>query len=225
MYIHDALFSKVDCPITMGILFYLVSVADDDGNVYMSYADIGRTLGYEKTRVFRCVQKLTSINAIRLLTFDNVNGGETVVQRSCNKKCVINVCKIAAYKSGETLMKRNSNGGATKKGDNSRVDINSLSVTKAMVSEVFFANCEMDAAFKKWLAYKRERKQTYKPRGLAAAKNRLEQLSGGNPCLATEIVEFSIANNYSGLFAPKQLQDDEKRQRAINAKIREIFND
>ena len=53
-----------------------------------------------------------------------------------------------------------------------------------------------------WLAYKKERKQAYKPRGLATVKKRLMQLSGGNPAYAVEIVEFSIANNYAGLFAP-----------------------
>ena len=60
----------------------------------------------------------------------------------------------------------------------------------------------LQEALNTWLAYKKERKQTYKPRGLAMLKKRLMQLSGGNPAYASEIVEFSISNNYAGLFAP-----------------------
>lgn len=54
-----------------------------------------------------------------------------------------------------------------------------------------------------WLAYKKERHQAYKPRGLTMAKKRLLQMSNGSADFAMQIVEFSIANNYSGLFAPK----------------------
>lgn len=54
-----------------------------------------------------------------------------------------------------------------------------------------------------WLAYKKEKHQTYKPRGLAALKKKLLQMSCGNPEYAKVIVEFSMGNNYSGLFAPK----------------------
>ena len=54
-----------------------------------------------------------------------------------------------------------------------------------------------------WLAYKKEKRQTYKPRGLAALKKNLLQLSNGNPEYAKVIVEYSMGNNYTGLFAPK----------------------
>lgn len=69
-----------------------------------------------------------------------------------------------------------------------------------------------------WLAYKKERKQAYKLRGLAVVKKRLMQLSGGNPAYAAEIVEFSIANNYSGLFAPSNNNANSyaRQQQSIN---------
>lgn len=54
-----------------------------------------------------------------------------------------------------------------------------------------------------WLEYKKERRQAYKPRGLAALKKKLFQMSNGNPDYAIQIVEFSMGNNYSGLFAPR----------------------
>lgn len=54
-----------------------------------------------------------------------------------------------------------------------------------------------------WLEYKKERRQAYKQRGLAALKKKLLQMSNGNPDYAIQIVEFSMSNNYSGLFAPR----------------------
>lgn len=222
MYIHDALFQKVGDPITMGILFFLVSEADGDGNVYMSYADIGDALGYDKTKAFRCVQKLASINAVKTLTFNNRNDSETTVKRKHTGKYAINVCNISAYKKGEMLMKRNRNDSETKKGDKNQ-NVPRSTVT---VEEVFFQDKGMDDAFRKWLAYKKERRQSYKPKGLAAAKTRLDRISEGDPCRAMEIVEFCIANNYAGLFAPQlQQQDDDRKQNALASKIRAILED
>ena len=61
----------------------------------------------------------------------------------------------------------------------------------------------MDSVINKWLEYKKERRQSYKPRGLEAFKKKLYEYSGGNPILANEIVEHSMANNYQGIFPQK----------------------
>jgi hypothetical protein len=75
-----------------------------------------------------------------------------------------------------------------------------------------------------WLAYKKEKHQTYKPRGLAALKKKLLQLSNGNPEYAKVIVEHSMGNNYTGLFAPKNngVNSYEQQQRTFN-KINSIL--
>lgn len=77
-----------------------------------------------------------------------------------------------------------------------------------------------------WLAYKKEKRQTYKSRGLEALKKKLLQLSNGNPEYAKVIVEYSMGNNYSGLFAPKNnsINSYEKQQRTFN-KISSILAD
>lgn len=69
-----------------------------------------------------------------------------------------------------------------------------------------------------WLAYKKEKRQTYKPRGLEALKKKLLQLSSGNPEYAKVIVEYSMGNNYAGLFAPKNngVNSYEQQQRTFN---------
>lgn len=77
-----------------------------------------------------------------------------------------------------------------------------------------------------WLAYKKEKHQTYKPRGLEALKKKLLQLSNGNSEYAKVIVEYSMGNNYTGLFAPKNngVNSYEQQQRTFN-KISSILAD
>ena len=75
-----------------------------------------------------------------------------------------------------------------------------------------------------WLAYKKEKRQTYKPRGLKILKKNLLLMSNGNPEYAKIIVEHSMGNNYSGLFAPKNnsINSYEQQQRTFN-KINSIL--
>lgn len=77
-----------------------------------------------------------------------------------------------------------------------------------------------------WLAYKKEKHQTYKPRGLEALKKKLLQLSNGSPEYAKVIVEYSMGNNYAGLFAPRNncVNSYELQQRTFN-KISSILAD
>ena len=81
-------------------------------------------------------------------------------------------------------------------------------------------------ALEMWLAYKKEKRQTYKTRGLEALKKKLLQLSNGNPEYAKEIVEYSMGNNYTGLFSPKinYANSYEQQQRTFN-KISSILAD
>lgn len=75
-----------------------------------------------------------------------------------------------------------------------------------------------------WLAYKKEKRQTYKPRGLKILKKNLLLMSNGNPEYAKVIVEHSMGNNYSGLYAPKNnsINSYEQQQRTFN-KINSIL--
>ena len=66
---------------------------------------------------------------------------------------------------------------------------------------------EMREAVDLWLAYKKEKGQTYKPTGFKTFYNNLIKLSDNNPMLAMRIVEKSMQNNYAGIFA---LRDWEK---------------
>jgi hypothetical protein len=62
-----------------------------------------------------------------------------------------------------------------------------------------------DAVIEPWLEYKKEKKQSYKgERSLKALKTKLKRLSGDNLEVARQIIEQSMANNYSGLFELKE---------------------
>lgn len=67
-----------------------------------------------------------------------------------------------------------------------------------------------------WLAYKSERGQTYRPLGLQRCYVRLLMLSGNDAAKARRIVDFSIANNYSGLFPPHDQDNSANRHPATD---------
>lgn len=67
-----------------------------------------------------------------------------------------------------------------------------------------------------WLAYKSERGQTYRPLGLQRCYVRLLKLSGNDAAKARRIVDFSIANNYSGLFPPHDQDNSANRHPATD---------
>ena len=62
---------------------------------------------------------------------------------------------------------------------------------------------EMMPVVEEWLAYKRQKQQSYKPQGFVKFYNKLMKDCGGSVAVAKEMVDFSIANNYDGLFKPK----------------------
>lgn len=51
-----------------------------------------------------------------------------------------------------------------------------------------------------WLAYKKEKNQTYKPTGFKTFYKKLCELSGNNSQVAMAIIEQSMQNNYAGIF-------------------------
>ena len=102
-------------------------------------------------------------------------------------------------------------------------DLYDFEITTEQKQEEYYPCKE---ALEIWLAYKKEKRQTYKPRGLEALKKKLLQLSNGNPEYAKVIVEYSMGNNYTGLFAPKNngVNSYEQQQRTYN-KISSILAD
>ena len=59
---------------------------------------------------------------------------------------------------------------------------------------------DMIEPVKTWLAYKKEKAQSYKPTGFKTFYKKLCELSGNNPQIAMAIIEQSMQNNYAGIF-------------------------
>lgn len=100
-------------------------------------------------------------------------------------------------------------------------DFSDFEITTGKKQEEYYPCKE---ALDMWLAYKKEKRQKYQPRGLAALKKKLLKMSNGNPEYAKVIVEHSMGNNYSGLYAPKNnsINSYEQQQRTFN-KINSIL--
>lgn len=83
-------------------------------------------------------------------------------------------------------------------------------------------NSNIGEALEKWVAYKKERKQSYTKTGLAQCVEKLKKMSNDNPSIAMQIVNESISNNWSGLFPLKSNTTQTKSER-INEKNLEFM--
>ncbi len=119
--------------------------------------------------------------------------------------------------SGDTHDTTNGDTGGDTSGDTHGVE-NNKRMSSVFITEVINRDFEKYKDFLSlildWVEYKKtEKKQSYKTeKGLKAFVNRLIKISSGNLEKAKEIVETSMANNWSGIFAPNSKpKDNEKR--------------
>lgn len=70
-----------------------------------------------------------------------------------------------------------------------------------------------------WLAYKKEKGQSYKPIGFKTFYKKLCELSNNNPQIAMAIIEQSMQNNYAGIF-PLRNNNNNYGRETITDKIR-----
>lgn len=63
-------------------------------------------------------------------------------------------------------------------------------------------------AWNEWLTYKKEKRKKYTPTGERKALSRLYKITEGNEALAIDAINFSIAQNYQGIFLERK---NEKR--------------
>ena len=80
-------------------------------------------------------------------------------------------------------------------------------------------------ALDKWIAYKKERNQSYKPTGLKVCAKKLKELSNNSQELAMRIVDESISNNWSGLFPLKDTAPVVEPEPAKNVEEKMIYID
>lgn len=71
-----------------------------------------------------------------------------------------------------------------------------------------------------WLAYKKEKSQSYKPTGFKTFYKKLCELSGNNRDIAMAIIEQSMQNNYAGIFPLRNNNNNNYGRETITDKIR-----
>lgn len=77
-----------------------------------------------------------------------------------------------------------------------------------------------------WLAYKKEKAQSYKPTGFKTFYKKLCELSGNNPQVAMAIIEQSMQNNYAGIFPLRNNNNNNNYGReTITDKIRRTIEE
>ncbi len=77
-----------------------------------------------------------------------------------------------------------------------------------------FQELEFSQKWKEWLQYRKERRLgAYTPTGLKSTFTRLKNLCHGDPKIAIEVIEQSLANNWQGLFELKQNFNGKTNQR------------
>ena len=82
-------------------------------------------------------------------------------------------------------------------------------LSKVSHGDFDFISDEFLEAFSLWLEYKKDRREKYKSeKSLKACYNKLVKLSKGNPAVASQIVDESIANNWAGFFELKNNKNE-----------------
>ena len=82
-------------------------------------------------------------------------------------------------------------------------------LSKVSHGDFDFISDEFLEAFSLWLEYKKDRRENYKSeKSLKACYNKLVKLSKGNPAVASQIVDESIANNWAGFFELKNNKNE-----------------
>lgn len=159
-------------------------------------------LNVSKPTVFNILKKLCEKGLIQKIEKE-VNG-----VRLCDYKAILPLVNKFNWGDKETLL-----GGSKKTllGDSKEIlphnnildNINNNNIKKENNDILESVNPEMKPIIEKWLKYKKERKESYKPTGLKGCIDKLIKISNNDSFIAEQIVDESISNNWSGLFPLK----------------------
>jgi hypothetical protein len=152
---------------------------------------------------------------------------DMIIIESNNQYSIVTICNWEQYQNGDeeevTTKEQPRDSHVTTEEqprNTNNKDKNDNKVNNE--EEYLFVAPEFLKPFELWIQYKKEKKQMYKSQtSLVVCYNNLLKLSGNNPEVAMQIVENSIANNYSGLFLIKQKQN---KDYGITEKDFERFN-
>ena len=150
-----------------------------------------------------------------------INAGLIYYKSGKNKRIISSYSFVKEFTANQTANKganqtANDTGdkGVNDTGDSTdynklkqKPNINILS--KVSHGDFDFISNEFLETFTLWLEYKKDRRENYKSeKSLKACYNKLVKLSKGNPAVASQIVDESIANNWAGFFELKNNKNE-----------------
>ena len=148
-----------------------------------------------------------------------INAGLVYYKSGKNKRVISSYSFVKEFKTSVTTtvnftVNQTANETANSTGDSTdynklkqKPNINILS--KVSHGDFDFISNEFLETFTLWLEYKKDRRENYKSeKSLKACYNKLVKLSKGNPAVASQIVDESIANNWAGFFELKNNKNE-----------------
>lgn len=193
---------KLDRTNAVNLFLYLLANADDKGTLIVSIRKISSELCIGVRTVRTLLKKMYATHQVTQLLTHQVT----------HKGSMITICDAKSYIDRRQVCDTPSDTVTDTPSDTQKVTkVGTVDVTKAEYCSLFenaaegryFEDEQMNNAILQWLAYKKEKKQSYKPKGLEMLKKKIQALSNGNGDIAMQIVEQSMSNNYSGLFPLK----------------------
>lgn len=152
------------------------------------------------------------VNVIRLLKFtssdtESDTAGDIPSDTPNDTANALDINKLVERVTQEVTQRltqeRHSSDTNTKNGNNNIKNNSSLRSELKEKYDWSLLSDDMRLVVEKWLAYKREKNQAYKPIGFTAFCNKLIKLSNGDAEIANLIIEQSMSSNYSGIFELK----------------------
>lgn len=98
----------------------------------------------------------------------------------------------------------NNNSSLINKDNKEEKEDKSSSKKGKVVLDMSIVATEFLPVVVEWLEYKKEKNQSYKPKGFVKFYNKLVEMSKGNVEIARQIIDQSMQNNYSGIFPLRQ---------------------
>lgn len=148
-----------------------------------------------------------------------INAGLIYYKSGKNKRIISSYSFVKEFKTTVTTTVNFTANDTVDKGVNDTgdsTDYNKLKqkpnrniLSKVSHGDFDFISDEFLEAFSLWLEYKKDRRENYKSeKSLKACYNKLVKLSKGNPAVASQIVDESIANNWAGFFELKNNKNE-----------------
>jgi hypothetical protein len=182
--------------IEKGILVEIDSLDFAESGCFASNKHLADFCQCSETKASLAVSKLIELGYVYVESFD---GRQRVLksrlsksERQNFKKCEADSQKV---KGSNTIIK---------------TSINTTSIINEILNEFNFST-EVKAKIIEWLEYKKEKKQSYKERGLRAfCKQRMEEVTKHGDKYVIECIDYSMCQNYSGVFPPKNAKGEAK---------------